>query len=45
MAYVQQQAPATSKPEFHKYQGRDADDVMNELRNLGNDELRKLMIL
>ena len=31
MAY----APETSKPDFQKYQGQNADDVMNELRNLG----------
>lgn len=43
MAYVQQQAPVTSKPDFQQYVGQDADHVVNELKNLGNDELRKPM--
>ena len=35
MAYAQQQAAESSKLDFQKYQGQNADDVMIELKNLG----------
>lgn len=42
MANVQQQASVTSTPDFDKYVGQNVDTVVNELKILGNDELRKL---